>query len=175
MQIECKMKVESGTVTLCIWWSTLDAEGKASDAGDLVMITLWNGRSLCGESTSNRSVNFHDKRPVMLPSDVYIDVILNVRLSKQSNCRWFESPWRPCDVTVMESTVLNGTRDGLQYQFKVRLFCISWRRHQMEPFSALLAICVVNSPVTGEFPAQRPVTQSFDVFFDRRLNRRLSK
>ena len=27
----------------------------------------------------------------------------------------------------------------------------------------------------GEFPTQRPVTQSFDVFFDLRLNRRLSK
>ena len=27
----------------------------------------------------------------------------------------------------------------------------------------------------GEFPAQRPVTQSFDVFFDLRLNKRLSK
>ena len=32
-----------------------------------------------------------------------------------------------------------------------------------------------NSPVTGEFPAQRPVTQSFGVFFDLRLNKRLSK
>ena len=31
----------------------------------------------------------------------------------------------------------------------------------METFSALLAICVGNAPVTGEFPAQRPVTQSF--------------
>ena len=29
--------------------------------------------------------------------------------------------------------------------------------------------------VTAEFPAQRPVTRSFDVFFDRRLNKRLSK
>ena len=27
----------------------------------------------------------------------------------------------------------------------------------------------------GEFPAQRPVTQSFDVFFHLRLNKRLSK
>ena len=27
-----------------------------------------------------------------------------------------------------------------------------------------------NSPVTGEFPAQRPVTRNFDVFFDLRLN-----
>ena len=32
-----------------------------------------------------------------------------------------------------------------------------------------------NSPVTGEFPAQRPVTLSFDVFFDLRLNKRWSK
>ena len=45
----------------------------------------------------------------------------------------------------------------------------------METFSALLAICVGNSPVTGEFPTQRPVTRSFDVFFDLRLNKRLSK
>ena len=32
-----------------------------------------------------------------------------------------------------------------------------------------------NSPVTGEFPSQRPVTRSFDVCFDLRLNKRLSK
>ena len=51
----------------------------------------------------------------------------------------------------------------------------SWWRHQMETFSALLAICVGNSPVPGEFPSQRPVTMSFDVFFDLRLNKRLSK
>ena len=51
----------------------------------------------------------------------------------------------------------------------------TWWRHQMETFSALLAIWARNSPVTGEFPAQRPVTRSFDVFFDLRLNERLSK
>ena len=53
---------------------------------------------------------------------------------------------------------------------------ISRWRHQMEIFSALLALCVGNSPVTGEFPSQRPVTRSFDVFFDLRLNnKQLSK
>ena len=31
------------------------------------------------------------------------------------------------------------------------------------------------SPVTGEFLSHRPVTRSFDVFFDLRLNKRLSK
>ena len=45
----------------------------------------------------------------------------------------------------------------------------------METFSALLAIFAGNSPVTGEFPSQRPVTQSFDVFFRLRLNKRLRK
>ena len=39
----------------------------------------------------------------------------------------------------------------------------------METFSELLAICAGNSSVTGEFPAQRPVTRSFDVFFDLRV------
>ena len=42
-------------------------------------------------------------------------------------------------------------------------------------FSALLAICARNSPVPGEFPTQGPVTRSFDVFFNLRLNKRLSK
>ena len=51
----------------------------------------------------------------------------------------------------------------------------TWWRHQMETFSASLALCVGNSPVTGEFPSQRPVTRSFDVFFDLCLNKRLSK
>ena len=41
---------------------------------------------------------------------------------------------------------------------------IKWKR-----FSASLVLCAGNSPVTGEFPSQRPVTQSFDVFFDLRL------
>ena len=45
----------------------------------------------------------------------------------------------------------------------------------METFSALLALYAGNSPVTGEFPSQRPVTRSFGVFFDLCLNKRLSK
>ena len=60
----------------------------------------------------------------------------------------------------------------------IKWYCMdsSWWRHQMETFSALLAICAAgNSPVPGEFPAQRPVTRSFDVFFDLGLNKRLSK
>ena len=33
----------------------------------------------------------------------------------------------------------------------------------------------VIGPLCGEFPSQSPVTRSFDVFFDQRLNKRLSK
>ena len=45
----------------------------------------------------------------------------------------------------------------------------------METFSALLAFCAENSPSPGEFSAQRPVTRSFDIFFDLHLNKQLSK
>ena len=41
--------------------------------------------------------------------------------------------------------------------------------------SASLALCAGNSPVTDEFPAQRSATQSFDDFFDLRLNQQLNK
>ena len=51
----------------------------------------------------------------------------------------------------------------------------TWWRHQTETFSALLALLCGNSPVTGEFPSQWPVTWSFDVFFDLQLYKQLSK
>ena len=63
---------------------------------------------------------------------------------------------------------LRFVRPNIPYYFR-------WWRHQMEIFSALLAICAGNSPVTGEFPTQRPVTRSFDVYFDLRPKERLSK
>ena len=56
-----------------------------------------------------------------------------------------------------------------------RCICSAWWPNQMETFSSLLALCAGNSPVTGEFPSQRPVTRNFDVFFDLCLNKRLSK
>ena len=51
----------------------------------------------------------------------------------------------------------------------------SWWRHQMDTSSALLALYAGNSPVTGEFPSQRPVTRSFDVSLDLRLYKWLIK
>ena len=45
----------------------------------------------------------------------------------------------------------------------------------MGTFTALLTPCEGNPPVTGWFPLQRPVMRSFEIFFDLRLNKRLSK
>ena len=58
---------------------------------------------------------------------------------------------------------------------RLRYTRYTWWCHKMETFSALLAICAGNSPVTGEIPAQRPVTRGFDVSFDLHMNKRLSK
>ena len=54
-------------------------------------------------------------------------------------------------------------------------FGVTWWRHRMETFSALLALCAGNSPVTGELPSQRPVTRSFDASFDLHMNKQSSK
>ena len=73
----------------------------------------------------------------------------------------------PCSWSVVSNAALRPSSSSAAIDI--------WRRHQMETFSALLGIGAGNSPVTGEFPAQRPVTRSFDVFFDLRQNKRLSK
>ena len=58
--------------------------------------------------------------------------------------------------------------------FIVQLYADPWWCHQMETFSALLAF--VRGIISHRWiPAKRPVTQSFDVFFDLPLNKRLSK
>ena len=85
-------------------------------------------------------------------------------------CRLFEPALTYCEFDSKRQT----SRMALSISLK-KMHLKTWWRHQMVTFSALLAICAGNSRVTGEFPAQRPVTRSFDVFFDLCLNKRLSK
>ena len=57
----------------------------------------------------------------------------------------------------------------LQWQHATACDCgiiFSRWRHQMEAFSALLALCVGNSPVTGDFPSQRTSNAELWCFFD---------
>ena len=195
---------------------------------------------------------FLTQRAVTRSFEVFFDLRLNKRLSKQWRGWWFETSSRPlwrhcndgglihCDIErkttkhslrslLLRSTFIIGLRicygntPYFWYQYAIQqrwnniktarqLLCMkeitetemlsfwcnfhhwwhrqlskwqipvqlvmkissAWWRRQMETFSALLALCTGNSPVTGEFPAQRPVTRSFHVFYDLRLNKQLS-
>ena len=78
-------------------------------------------------------------------------------------------------IRAQFTDALAGTEQTVNGHYFLKAFITPWWRHQMETFSALLAIWAGDSPVPGEFHAQRPVTRSFDVFFDLRLNKQLSK
>ena len=102
----------------------------------------------------------------------YGDIVLGQQWLRQ----WLVS----CQQQIIILPLLTNHQWGLvpftRWIFHLRcIISIPWWRHQMEIFSALLAICAGNSPVTGEFPTQRPMTRSFDVYFDLSPNERLSK
>ena len=133
-------------------------------------------------SVPNRGKSISEQMAAYLP-DSYIpcnkdwyrnhhnqDFILNLGTDAVGP-KWIPSgqPWHHWEVTETYST-----SQEVCHTSRFVVFW-SWWRHQMETFSALLAICAGNSPVTGEFPAQRPVTRGLDVFFDLCLNKRLSK
>ena len=84
-----------------------------------------------------------------------------------------QEPIRDGFLLCLTSESLFSTRK--YFHELIMSFVFAWWRHHMETFSALLAISAGNSPVAGEFPAQRPVTRSFDAFFDLGLNERQSK
>ena len=121
-----------------------------------------------------------------------VTVIGELPAQKVSNGENVSTEWRH-HVSELSSTnshysvpwLTPSTSRGLCTWFVICCFVVvlfypchaiaQWWRHQRETFSALLAFRAGNSPVTGEFPTQRPVTRSFDVFFDLRLNKRLIK
>ena len=151
---------------------------------------------LCGNSSATGG--FPTQRPVTRSFDVFFDMRLDQRLSTQCRRRWFETPsrslwrqynalgqWHGCSVPnqinlnlSVKPLLLSFWKGGpslLGLYLVFFLIVVTWWRHQMETFSALLAIVAGNSSVPIEFPAQRPVTRSFDVSFDLRRNKRLNK
>ena len=91
---------------------------------------------------------------------------------------WRRSSGRPvqCCILWQRGEVRRGCLCNCLAIMQTRIYWdLAWWRHQMETFSVLLALCAGNSPVTGEFPSQRPVTRIFYVFFHLCLNKRLSK
>ena len=126
-----------------------------------VMVTPWHGNisSLIGPFVrgNHRSpvVSPH-KGPVTRNFGVFFEQTVEQKVELSVIWDAMALMWRHCNgyIAAIQSTVPinNGG------------YC-TWWGHQMETFSSLLVICAGNSPVHGEFPAQRPVTRSFDVFF----------
>ena len=88
----------------------------------------------------------------------HYDVIVMIAVAESGNRTLADA------VTPTASWSLHNLGDSRQLKFHGDII-------KMETLSALLAICAGNSPVTGEFPAQRPVTRSLDVFCDLRLSK----
>ena len=75
---------------------------------------------------------------------------------------------------VIQMTLLNLADWYPSPLLLARSFVCPWWRHQMKTFSALLAICSATGP--RWIPrTQRSVIRNFDVFFDLRRNKLLSK
>ena len=116
----------------------------------------------------------HQQPPKQTPLELSAHGIICVNERRHSKCYGFTYE----TIRVLFQQTCTRTRIGYWVSIissSSRNRRMTWWRHKMETFSALLVICAGNSPVPGEFPAQRPVTRSFDVFFDLRLNKRLSK
>ena len=135
----------------------------------------------------------HAQSSITLSFDVFFDLLLNKRLSKQSWCWWFETPWHSfwrhckCDTETVcagrwnlspwrtrtiSSDVANiVTPDALVTQTAERSASSTgpvflWWRHQMETFSALLALCAGNSPVNSPYKGQWRGTLMFPLICD---------
>ena len=145
---------------------------------------------LCREFIGHRHRSF----------DVSFDQRLNKRLSKQPWGWWFETPsrslWCHCnDATVFtlkcKSQPILGIYLNLRFliptsspynsrspQVSALYTLMWWENHMMTSSNGnifrVTGLCEENSPATGEFPSQRPVTRSLGVSFDLHLNRQLS-
>ena len=93
--------------------------------------------------------------------------------------------WRSSSLIIWSNWSMVGVTSSTCYIWFLRSgnfrshkstgWIFSWHLRQMETFSTLLTLCEGNPLVTSGFPSQKPVTWSFDAFFDLCLNKRFSK
>ena len=88
-------------------------------------------------------------------------------------CAW--PVWAEVTCYLGNNTVISSSPINIHQNVKTtappNMNVIKWKHSS----GYLLALCAGSSPVTSEIPSQRPVTRSVGVFFDLRLNKRLSK
>ena len=99
-------------------------------------------------------------------------ITVNIYLHNKENSIFHSIEWKVLSKSSLSRLVSLPS----PFTFIVFVFAVlsSMMTSSNGTFSALLALCAGNSPVTGEFPTQRPVTRNFDVL-GLRLNKRLSK
>ena len=99
-------------------------------------------------------------------------------ISEPHTCSAKYGNWRRCVFTGMKFTDKIIPTDTLHRSLTIITQCLV-QLHMMTSsngtFSALLALCAGNSPVTREFATRSPVTPGLDIFFDLLVNKRLSK
>ena len=82
--------------------------------------------------------------------------------------------WSYSELPQPNTSPFSETKTGWGLLNQFPQYCYSGCCQQMETFSALLAICAGNSPVTGEFPAKGQWRGAL-MFFYLHLYQRLSK
>ena len=154
------------------------------------MCICWSGRAGCSDCGvfSGQVVSNRVESGTFLRRSLYITIPYTPKRMSMSNI-WYISQWShmghfvsdsDMEWCILSSLVPSMGRPGSSMLAKIgcnkeaRLH-ISWWRHQMETISPLLAFCAGNSPVSGEFPAQRRLLRRFGVFFVLCLNKALSK
>ena len=172
----------------CFLWSQ-------SWAGDLrchralydFSVMCWRVRLLTLITSDDVCINHSRRRPWSMTSMAnYISIDMASLLKKYNWKVVFWNtivfwPWVKYHLMLLASMIIQfaiktvATCCSRMIYENCDVFRAAWWCHQTETFFALLALCAGNSQVTGEFPAQRPVSRSFGVFFDLRLNKRLSK
>ena len=188
-------------ITNTMWIEALDFLAYQSTGlsfGEVVMLYL----GICHVSQGTQDIKYHKMSLNMTNSTSLTCTTLNsrsnietaVRCTNDMKCRavWSsgenkgESRLALCDCMtepayghVVNSQWTLDVKTNGNFEAGELLLCADLRPYMLTSsngnISASLALCGGNPPMTGGFPSQRPMTWSFDVFFNLRLNNRLSK
>ena len=129
-------------------------------------VSYWNILKLYVEDGSSTAFLCAKFQNIRLHDFSFTAMLTHYGMFTYSNHRWFAmysishriSSWFCCALFCCGYII---SSYGMMFSWLL----LTWWHHQMETFSALLALCVGNSLFAGEFPSQRPVTRSFDIFF----------
>ena len=137
--------------------------------------------SLCQRDASAQIVVSHNYRTQVLGSIPFIPSLVTKWHDRH---RYLSIHHVPCLMSLNSPRHCSKTLSRVSWPARDRIsnfvppyliYLIIMKTTSNGNISSLHALCARNSKVIGEFPLQRPVTRSLDVFFDLRLNKWLCK